>query len=93
MDAPSYDAELDGTLPAGALLYLSFGDIEQNFDQALKSADEQSPEFRNQLEQLQQALGFDLRTTSSRSSPRRARSRSTTATASRRAGDPAGTAS
>ena len=61
MDAPSYDASLDGTLPAGALLYLSFGDIEQNFDQALKSADEQSPEFRNQLEQLQQALGFNLK--------------------------------
>lgn len=61
MDAPSYDAELDSTLPAGALLYLSFGDIEQNFDRALKSADEQSPEFRNQLEQLQQALGFDLK--------------------------------
>lgn len=61
LDAPSYDAELDGTLPAGALLYLSFGDIEQNFDRALKSADEQSPEFRNQLEQLQQALGLSLK--------------------------------
>jgi hypothetical protein len=61
MDAPSYDAELDSTLPAGALLYVSFGDIEQNFDRVLKSADEQSPESRNQLEQLQQALGFDLK--------------------------------
>jgi len=61
MDAPRYDAELDGTLPPGALLYLSFGDVEQNFDRVLKSADEQSPEFRNQLEQLQQALGFDLK--------------------------------
>ena len=61
MDAPRYDAELDGTLPPGALLYLSFGDVEQNFDRVLKSADEQSPQFRNQLEQLQQALGFDLK--------------------------------
>ena len=61
MDAPSYDAELDSTLPAGALLYLSFGDIEQNFDRVLKSAEGQSPELRNHLEQLQQALGFDLK--------------------------------
>ena len=88
MDAPSYDAELDGTLPAGALLYLSFGDIEQNFDRFLKSADEQSPEFREQLDQLQQALGFNLKDDVLPLFSRRARSRFTAAAESR-AGDPA----
>src|SRR4051794_9558151 len=57
----TYDAELDGTLPAGALAYVSFGSLEQNLDDFLDNADEQSPEFREKLDQLQQALGFDLK--------------------------------
>jgi hypothetical protein len=57
----TYNAELDGTLPAGALFYVSFGSLEQSFDQILSNADQQSPEFRQQLEELQQALGFDLK--------------------------------
>ncbi len=60
MDAASYRAELDSTLPAGALLYVSFGDLQQNFDQALKNAKEQSPQLGQQLNQFQQALGFSL---------------------------------
>ena len=60
MDAASYRSELDATLPAGALFYASFGDLEQNFDQVLKNADEQDPQFGQQLNQFQQALGFNL---------------------------------
>jgi hypothetical protein len=61
MKTGTYDAELDETLPEGALFYVSFGDLGQSFDQALENADKESPEFRRQLEQFQQALGFDLK--------------------------------
>ena len=60
MDLGSYAAELDDTLPAGALLYLSFGDLEQYANQALDTAEKGSPEFGRQLRQIQQALGFSL---------------------------------
>jgi hypothetical protein len=61
MDASSYRAELDSTLPSGALFYASFSDLEQNFDRVLKNADEQDPQFEQQLNQFQQALGFSLK--------------------------------
>jgi hypothetical protein len=60
MDLGSYAAELDSTLPADPLIYLSFGDLEQYFNQALKTAGNESPEFGRQLRQLQEALGFSL---------------------------------
>jgi hypothetical protein len=60
-DMGSYAAELDDTLPAGALAYLSFGDLEQAFKQGLTTARTQSPEFERQLKQVQTALGFDLK--------------------------------
>jgi len=60
-DMGSYAAELDGTLPAGALAYLSFGDLEQAFKQGLTTAGTESPEFEQQLKQVQEALGFDLK--------------------------------
>jgi Protein of unknown function (DUF3352) len=60
-DLGSYSAELDDTLPAGALVYLSFGDLEQTFNQALSNAGKQSPEFDRQLRQFQEALGFTLK--------------------------------
>jgi hypothetical protein len=56
-----YSAELDSTLPAGALVYLSFGDLETYFNQVLSTAGKESPEFRKQLGQIQQALGFSLK--------------------------------
>jgi hypothetical protein len=61
MDMGSYAAELDDTLPAGALVYLSFGDLEQYFNEALSTASEGSPEFGKQLEQIQKALGLSLK--------------------------------
>jgi hypothetical protein len=60
-EAGSYDAELDGTLPSGALAYISFGDLEQYFDRTLSTVGKESPEFDKQLEQFQKALGFDLK--------------------------------
>jgi len=60
MDMGSYAADLDSTLPAGALVYLSFGDLEQYFNQALSTAGKESPELGRQLRQFQEALGFSL---------------------------------
>jgi hypothetical protein len=57
----SYSAELDDAIPAGALLYLSFGNLEDYFNEALQAANKQSPQFGKQLEQFQQALGFSLK--------------------------------
>jgi hypothetical protein len=57
----SYSAELDDTLPTGALLYVSFGDLQDYLNQVLETANKESPEFRKQLGQFQKALGFDLR--------------------------------
>ena len=57
----SYAPELDNTLPAGALLYVSFGNLKQFFDQALEQASQQNPGFRKQLGQMEQALGFQLK--------------------------------
>ena len=56
----TYDAELDGTLPAGALFYVSFGDLRQALDQGLAGARKESPQFRRQLAQIEQALGFSI---------------------------------
>jgi hypothetical protein len=60
-DPGSYAAELDNTLPAGALAYLSFGDLKQYFDRTMKAAGKDSPQFQRQLNQFQQALGFDVK--------------------------------
>ena len=56
----SYSAELDNSLPAGALVYLSFGDLEDYFNQVMSTAGKESPEFRKGLNQIQQAHGFNL---------------------------------
>ena len=61
MDLGSYAAELDDTLPAGPLAYLSFGNLEQYFNQALSTAGTESPEFGKQLDQVQKALGLSLK--------------------------------
>jgi hypothetical protein len=57
----SYSAQLDSTLPAGALIYVSFGDLESYFKQVLSTAGKESPKFEKQLSQIQQALGFSLK--------------------------------
>ena len=61
MDLGSYAAELDDTLPAGPLVYLSFGNLEQYFNQALSTAENESPELGQQLDQVQKAIGLSLK--------------------------------
>jgi uncharacterized protein DUF3352 len=57
----SYSAELDGTLPSGALLYVSFGSLKDFFDKTLQQSELQYPQFQKQLDQMEQALGFKLK--------------------------------
>jgi hypothetical protein len=57
----SFSAKLDEALPSGALLYASFGDLQDYLDQVLEAADKSSPEFKRQRAQIEQALAFSLK--------------------------------
>ncbi len=60
-DIGNYKPELDDALPSGALLYLSFGNLEDFFNRVLASADENVPQFKAQRSQIESALGFELK--------------------------------
>jgi Protein of unknown function (DUF3352) len=55
-----FEAELADRLPAGALAYLSFGDLREFWRGFLDSAKESIPNFEQQRQQLETALGFSL---------------------------------
>jgi len=57
----SYSPGLDDALPAGALFYVSFGDLEDAFNDVLAAADKSFPEFKSQRSQIEEALGFSLK--------------------------------
>jgi hypothetical protein len=57
----NFSAELDRTLPSGALAYVSFGNLEDFLNGVLGSADTSFPEFKTQRTQIEQALGFSLK--------------------------------
>jgi hypothetical protein len=61
-DIGNYKPELDDALPSGALLYVSFGNLEDFFNRTLASADESFPQFRTQRSEIEKALGFELKT-------------------------------
>ena len=56
----SFSAKLDEALPSGALLYVSFGDLQDYLDQVLEAADKSLPDFKRQRAQIEQALAFSL---------------------------------
>ena len=56
-----FSAKLAEALPSGALLYLSFGDLQDYLDQVLEAADKSSPDFKRQRAQIEQALAFSLK--------------------------------
>lgn len=60
LDIGEFSTELDDTLPSGALLYVSFGNLEDFLNGLVKAADEASPEFRRERAQFEKALGFTL---------------------------------
>jgi hypothetical protein len=57
----SFSPRLDDKLPAGALLYVSFGNLEDVFNEALASADKSFSEFKKQRARIEQAIGFSLK--------------------------------
>jgi Protein of unknown function (DUF3352) len=56
----SFGSALAERLPAGALAYVSFGDLRDVFRGFLDSAKEGVPNFEQQRRQLETALGFSL---------------------------------
>jgi Protein of unknown function (DUF3352) len=59
-DVGSFSSSLDDAVPSGALLYYSFGNLEDAFNQVLDTADKNFPEFKTQRDQVEGALGFSL---------------------------------
>jgi len=57
----NFSPELEDTLPADALAYASFGNLEDYLATYLEAADKNFPQFKQGRTQLEQALGFSLR--------------------------------
>jgi hypothetical protein len=57
----SFSPELVDDLPADALLFVSFGDLEDFLNSVVKSLDDSVPEFKTQRSQIESALGFSLK--------------------------------
>jgi uncharacterized protein DUF3352 len=57
----NFSAELDETLPSGALAYVSFGNLEDFLNGVLDGVDKSIPEFKTQRAQIETALGFTLK--------------------------------
>jgi hypothetical protein len=57
----NFSPELDDVLPSGALVYVSYGNLEDFLNNTLVSADKNFPEFKAQRTEIEDALGFTLR--------------------------------
>ena len=57
----NFSSELVGALPSGALVYVSFGNLQDYLNQVVQSADSNLPQFQKQRSQIEQALGFSLK--------------------------------
>ncbi len=57
----SFSPQLDQVLPADALAYVAFGNLEDAFDNALLSGDESVPGLKTKITELEQALGFSIK--------------------------------
>jgi hypothetical protein len=56
-----FSPELDDVLPANALAYVSFGNLEDYLNTLVESADESFPEFQRERSKIEKALGFSLK--------------------------------
>jgi hypothetical protein len=59
-ELPSFTPNLPKQLPAGALLYYSFGHLDALFRQILREVERAQPDARRQLRQVETVLGFTL---------------------------------
>jgi hypothetical protein len=57
----SFTPQLDQVLPADALAYVAFGNLEDTFDNALLSGDANVPGVKTKITELEQALGFSVK--------------------------------
>ena len=57
----SFTPQLDQVLPADALAYVAFGNLEDAFDNALLSENANIPGLKTKITELEQALGFSIK--------------------------------
>src|SRR5262245_2616896 len=57
----SFSPELDQVLPADALAYVAFGNLEDAFDNILLSGDQNIPGLKAKISELEEALGFSIK--------------------------------
>jgi hypothetical protein len=60
LDLDTYEPELPETLPVGALLYVSFANLDRPARSILDGISEAIPGFREQLRQAEQGFGFSV---------------------------------
>jgi hypothetical protein len=60
-EVKSYSPSLPDSVPAGPLLYVSFGNLEEAFNRLVETLDEEVPEFSRQRAQAELALGLSIR--------------------------------
>jgi Protein of unknown function (DUF3352) len=56
----TYEAQLPNALPAGALLYISFANLDEPTRSVIEGLKEAVPNFEEQLRQAEQGFGFSL---------------------------------
>jgi hypothetical protein len=59
-DAEPYSSQLPSAVPAGAIAYVSFGDLEEGIRRGLRVLEENDRDVALQREQAEAALGFSL---------------------------------
>ena len=57
----TFTPQLDQVLPADALAYVAFGNLEDAFDNTLLSGDANLPGIKTKVTELEQALGFSIK--------------------------------
>lgn len=60
LDLETYEAQLPETLPVGALLYVSFANLDRPVRSILDAVSDAMPDFEQQLRQAEQAFGFSV---------------------------------
>jgi hypothetical protein len=60
VELDTYEPELPESLPAGALLYVSFANLDEPARRVLEGIQEAIPNFQQQLRQAEEAFGFSV---------------------------------
>jgi hypothetical protein len=60
LDLETYEPQLPQSLPAGALVYVSFANLDEPTRQILETVEDSFPNFDEQRRQAEQAFGFSI---------------------------------